>query len=335
MKLLFNTCEGKFLLPKNNKAFTLIELLVVIAIIGILGTLAIIALQQARSRARDSKRVADMKQVQTSLDLFYNQHNRYPTADEWNSGVIGTTGEIFMTEIPKAPAVADGNCSEEENSYVYIPSDDNSSYQISFCIGKEVSNLVAGNLCLTPGGVENKSCIAPVCTDWTYSDWGDCMPGNEQTRTITSSSPENCEGGSPILTQSCVYIPPCSAYSGESSCEYNGYTYNIITIGSQIWFAQNLRVTKYKNGDSIYYPGSNNLNWQNATQGAYACYNNIVSNCTAYGAFYNRYAANDSRGLCPEGWSVPTTYQFEALRIILFLEILMGVMMALVMTTDK
>ncbi|MEY4744976.1 MAG: hypothetical protein RL272_921, partial [Candidatus Parcubacteria bacterium] len=48
----------------NNKGFTLIELLVVIAIIGLLSTLAVVALNSARQKSRDSKRVADIKQIQ-------------------------------------------------------------------------------------------------------------------------------------------------------------------------------------------------------------------------------------------------------------------------------
>lgn len=63
--------RGKGFFCKKNKGFTLIELLVVIAIIGILATLAVVALQQARSRARDSKRVADVKQLSTALELFF------------------------------------------------------------------------------------------------------------------------------------------------------------------------------------------------------------------------------------------------------------------------
>lgn len=64
----------------NNKVrgFTLIELLVVIAIIGLLSTLAVVALQGARVKSRDAKRVADIKQVQTALELFANAEGAYP-----------------------------------------------------------------------------------------------------------------------------------------------------------------------------------------------------------------------------------------------------------------
>lgn len=64
---------------KTRKGFTLIELLVVIAIIGLLSTLAVIALNNARKKSRDAKRVADIKQVQTALEMYFNDKNAYPT----------------------------------------------------------------------------------------------------------------------------------------------------------------------------------------------------------------------------------------------------------------
>jgi prepilin-type N-terminal cleavage/methylation domain-containing protein len=62
----------------NKKGFTLIELLVVIAIIGLLSTLAVVALGNARTKARDAKRMSDLKQVQTALELYYTDNNKYP-----------------------------------------------------------------------------------------------------------------------------------------------------------------------------------------------------------------------------------------------------------------
>jgi len=61
-----------------NKGFTLIELLVVIAVIGILAAVIMASLNTARSKARDAKRIADLKQVQTALELYRNENNSYP-----------------------------------------------------------------------------------------------------------------------------------------------------------------------------------------------------------------------------------------------------------------
>ncbi len=75
----------------NKKGFTLIELLVVIAIIALLSTLAVVALGSARKKANDAKRVSDIKQVQTALELFYTDKNSYPTTTA--SGItLGDTG---------------------------------------------------------------------------------------------------------------------------------------------------------------------------------------------------------------------------------------------------
>nr|MCU0680340.1 prepilin-type N-terminal cleavage/methylation domain-containing protein [Planctomycetota bacterium] len=65
---------------RTSSAFTLIELLVVIAIIAIIATLSVLALQSAREKARDAKRIADVKQLKTALELYYNDANGYPPA---------------------------------------------------------------------------------------------------------------------------------------------------------------------------------------------------------------------------------------------------------------
>ncbi len=73
--------------------------------------------------------------------------------------------------------------------------------------------------------------------------------------------------------------------------------------------AENLRVTHYRNGDAI--PNVTTA-WSGLTTGAYCWYDNIATN-EKYGALYNWYAVVDSRGLCPEGWHVPTDAEWDAL----------------------
>jgi prepilin-type N-terminal cleavage/methylation domain-containing protein len=67
-----------------KKAFTLVELLVVIAIIGLLSTLSVVALNSARAKARDARRLSDIKQLRTALDMYYDSAGTYPNS--FNTG---------------------------------------------------------------------------------------------------------------------------------------------------------------------------------------------------------------------------------------------------------
>lgn len=102
----------------NKKGFTLIELLVVIAIIGLLSTLAVVALGSARVKARDSKRLSDLKQVQTALELYYTDVSAYPVGDgvvlgSANVACLNSTGfgvagcaNAYMGQIPSDPGTS-------------------------------------------------------------------------------------------------------------------------------------------------------------------------------------------------------------------------------------
>jgi len=68
----------------RNKGFTLIELLVVIAVIGLLASIVLVSLGSVRKKARDSRRLSDMKQIQLALELYYDDHNEYPEENSSN-----------------------------------------------------------------------------------------------------------------------------------------------------------------------------------------------------------------------------------------------------------
>jgi uncharacterized protein (TIGR02145 family) len=96
----------------------------------------------------------------------------------------------------------------------------------------------------------------------------------------------------------------------------DGNTYKTIVIGTQTWMAENLKTTKYRNGDPIPTNLSNTA-WYAATSGAYAIFNDDAANNTTYGKLYNWYAVTDSRNLCPVGWHVPTDTEWKTLEIFL------------------
>ena len=115
---------------------------------------------------------------------------------------------------------------------------------------------------------------------------------------------------------SCVGVDPCS---NELTVTFDGYTYDLVAIGDQCWFAENLRNEHYANGDVI--PGElSNGEWSDADDtnlGAQAIYNNDASNLTDYGRLYNWFAVDDARGLCPSGWHVPTDGEYMTLEMAL------------------
>jgi len=85
-----------------------------------------------------------------------------------------------------------------------------------------------------------------------------------------------------------------------------------VQIGTQIWSARNLDVTKYANGDII--PEiTDETEWAAATGGAWCYYNNDSSQGQIYGKLYNGYAVNDPRGLAPSGWHIATDLEWGIL----------------------
>jgi len=78
-----------------------------------------------------------------------------------------------------------------------------------------------------------------------------------------------------------------------------------IKIGNQFWMAKNLNVATYRNGDSIPQVTDSTV-WSGLTTGAWCYYVNNTDNGMVYGKLYNWYAVNDSRGLAPSGWKIPS-----------------------------
>ncbi len=99
----------------KNQGFTLIELLVVIAIVGILSSVVLASLSSARTKARDARRIADLNQIKTALELFYDSYGYYPQSgcgwdcngykysydSSWNS--LATDLAPYIGTLPKDP----------------------------------------------------------------------------------------------------------------------------------------------------------------------------------------------------------------------------------------
>ncbi|EKD58744.1 MAG: hypothetical protein ACD_56C00059G0002 [uncultured bacterium] len=104
---------------KNKKAFTLIELLIVIAIIGVLASTVLINTNGARKRAKDAKRIIEVSQIQSALEMYYAQYGRYPDSDmagcgNWDVGNIDSPFipllESFLGKPLPRDMTKSGNC---------------------------------------------------------------------------------------------------------------------------------------------------------------------------------------------------------------------------------
>lgn len=94
--------------------------------------------------------------------------------------------------------------------------------------------------------------------------------------------------------------------------DIDGNIYKTVKIGNQVWMAENLKVTRYRNGDTI--PDiTGNTEWSNIDSGAYCYYNNNDSIGEIYGKLYNWYAITDSRVIAPEGWHIPGSDELRIL----------------------
>lgn len=116
----------------------------------------------------------------------------------------------------------------------------------------------------------------------------------------------------------------CTAYgedvtfttlTSNTVSDVEGNIYNIKGIGTQVWMAENLKTTKYRNGDLI---GTTNLDISFDATGKYQwAFDGIESNVAAYGRLYTWYTVSDSRNICPTGWHVPNNAEWTTLTTLL------------------
>lgn len=132
----------------QQKGFTLIELLVVIAIIGLLSTLAVVSLSTARQKSRDTRRVADIKQIQSALEMYYNDQQTYPlTANVTSGSAIATSGVTYMSKMPADPG---------SNSYTYVGSTTAATYTLTYKLEGAMTGITNSGIGLstaTPAGI--------------------------------------------------------------------------------------------------------------------------------------------------------------------------------------
>jgi uncharacterized protein (TIGR02145 family) len=112
-----------------------------------------------------------------------------------------------------------------------------------------------------------------------------------------------------ILLSSCDKDEATPVFETGTLTDIDGNVYKTVKIGTKWWMAENLKVQRYSNGDSISYVPQNipDSVWSNNNTGAYCYFDEI------YGFLYNYYSISNSGGLAPEGWHIPSDDEWNEL----------------------
>lgn len=148
-------------LRRDGAGFTLIELLVVVGIIGLISTLAFVNLSSSGAKGRDAKRKSDIKNLQTALELYYDDHQQYPAAPtntRVSSMISGETDiQPYISPIPADP-VNIGSA-----GYRYNISNVNGRQSYTMLIRMENDTTTWCNVSIPPGNTGWQIPAYPPC----------------------------------------------------------------------------------------------------------------------------------------------------------------------------
>lgn len=145
-------------LSRDKKGFTLIELLVVISIISLLSSIVLASLNTARIKARDARRMEDLRQIRTALELYYDDNGNYPVISGWvystNWGTLQTALAPYLKKMPVDP-INNTNGPWTTGRYTYAYGNNTASYPNEYDLVAQFENTSNSNRCELKGWIYN------------------------------------------------------------------------------------------------------------------------------------------------------------------------------------
>jgi len=229
----------------SHKAFTLMELLIVVTIIGILTVIGLGSYRSSQAKARDTKRKADISNVSKALTMYYNDHGRFPEANDgeimgaaWGGEFSSLEGVIYMKKLPSDPI--------NNVEYIY-ETDENGSYYRLYTILEnpndavyEIYQCAEGEECNYCIASSNKSCIPVIASGPSEPTSAPTSIPSPTEPTILKANGEICSTGSECESTYCYvdtdddrYAPSSgtkmcrasSQLSGVDCCDTEANTY--------------------------------------------------------------------------------------------------------------
>ena len=225
-----------------------------------------------------------------SIGIGYGQELSYLTTTQTSLATVTTTSVSSVTSnsaTVEGYVTSDGGSNVTERGFAYGTSQNPTTFGLSTVNGSGIGVFTSSIAGLSP-------------TTLYY------------VRAYATTSAGTAYGSQVSFTTSAIPTFTCGI-STVSDVDNN--TYNTVQIGTQCWTQSNLKVSKYRNGDSIPEILNNNIwtQYGSAGVGARCAYNNNSVNQSTYGILYNGYSTSDPRGLCPTGWNIPSETDWNKL----------------------
>jgi uncharacterized protein (TIGR02145 family) len=201
-----------------------------------------------------------------------------------NSLASSASNSVTPSTIPGAPTIGTATAGNAQASVTFTPPASNGGAAIT---GYTVTS--------SPGSFIGTGSASPIIVTGLAND-------TPYTFTVVAT---NVNGSSSPSS-------PSNSITLTTISDRDGNFYKTVSIGSQAWMAENLKTSKYNNGDPILTKAGDVTT---ETTGYQWIYNDNAGNEVAtYGRLYNYFAVTDLRGVCPIGWRVPTDGDFTTLR---------------------